>query len=45
MIAETVCDIPPLRYLVDWRIFNWILFGQMGLVVLTPLAMPESCRS
>jgi len=33
-----------VKALGDWKIFNWILFAQMALVVFTPVIMPESCR-
>jgi len=33
-----------IKYLGDWKIFTWLMFSQMGLVVLTPILMPESCR-
>ena len=33
-----------VKALGDWKIFNWILFAQMALVVFTPVTMPESCR-
>ena len=33
-----------VKALGDWKIFNWVLFAQMALVVFTPLIMPESCR-
>ena len=35
---------PLSRWLNDWRIFNWLLFSQLGLVVFLPAIMPESCR-
>ena len=33
-----------VKALGDWKVFNWLLFSQMALVVATPLVMPESCR-
>ena len=33
-----------VKALGDWKVFNWILFAQMALVIATPLIMPESCR-
>jgi len=33
-----------VKALGDWKIFNWLLFAQMALVVFTPVIMPESCR-
>ena len=33
-----------VKTLGDWKVFNWILFAQMALVIATPLIMPESCR-
>ena len=33
-----------VKALGDWKVFNWILFAQMALVIATPLLMPESCR-
>ena len=33
-----------VKALGEWKVFNWILFAQMVLVVATPLIMPESCR-
>ena len=33
-----------VKALGDWKVFNWILFAQMVLVIATPLIMPESCR-
>ena len=33
-----------VKALGDWKIFNWILFAQMALVIFTPVIMPESCR-
>ena len=33
-----------VKALGDWKVFNWLLFAQMALVVATPLIMPESCR-
>ena len=33
-----------VKALGDWKIFNWLLFAQMALVLATPLIMPESCR-
>ena len=32
------------RSLGDWKVFSWILFSQMGLVVVVPFILPESCR-
>ena len=32
------------RYLGDWKLFNWIMFGQMGMIVIVPFILPESCR-
>jgi len=32
------------KWLSDWRLFNWLLFSQLGLVVFLPIVMPESCR-
>ena len=33
-----------IKYLGDWRLFNWIMFSQMGLVFLAPFILPESSR-
>ena len=33
-----------VKALGDWKVFNWLLFAQMALVIATPLVMPESCR-
>jgi len=33
-----------VKALGDWKVFNWLLFAQMALVIATPLIMPESCR-
>ena len=33
-----------VKALGDWKVFNWLLFAQMALVIATPLMMPESCR-
>ena len=30
-----------VKALGDWKVFNWILFAQMALVIATPLVMPE----
>ena len=32
------------KYYGNWKTFNWIIFSQMGTVVLVPLFLPESCR-
>ena len=28
----------------DWRLFSWVIFSQIGLVVFLPIVLPESCR-
>jgi len=33
-----------VQALGHWRTFNWAIFGQMGLIVLIPFLLPESCR-
>jgi len=33
-----------MKYLGDWKVFNWIMFSQIGLVVFAPLILPESAR-
>jgi len=33
-----------IKYLQDWRAFNWIIFGQMGLIIFVPWLVPESGR-
>jgi len=33
-----------MKYLGDWKLFNWIMFGQMGMIVIVPFILPESCR-
>jgi len=33
-----------MKYLGDWRLFNWTMFSQIGLVVFAPLILPESAR-
>jgi len=33
-----------MKYLGDWKVFNWIMFSQIGLVVFAPLVLPESAR-
>jgi len=33
-----------MKYLGDWKLFNWIMFAQMGLIIVVPFILPESCR-
>ena len=33
-----------LRYFGDWKVFNWVMFSQMGIIVFVPFILPESCR-
>ena len=33
-----------IKYLGDWKTFNWIMFSQIGLVFFAPLILPESAR-
>lgn len=33
-----------IKALGDWRVFNWILFGQFVTIVAVPFIMPESGR-
>lgn len=33
-----------MKFLGDWKLFNWIMFSQMGLIVVVPFILPESCR-
>jgi len=33
-----------IKYVRDWRIFSWIIFGQMIIVLAVPWVMPESSR-
>ena len=33
-----------VRYFGDWKVFNWVMFSQIGMIVFVPLILPESCR-
>jgi len=33
-----------IKYLGDWKLFNWIMFSQIGLVFFAPFFLPESSR-
>merc|ERR1719228_1484660 len=33
-----------MKYLGDWKVFSWVMFSQMGLIVVVPFILPESCR-
>ena len=46
-VALTVCGIyqPWLaKFCGDWKTFNWVIFAQMGVIVIVPFILPESCR-
>ena len=44
LTVSGVCQPWLVKALGDWKVFNWLLFAQMALVIATPLVMPESCR-
>jgi len=33
-----------IKYIGDWKVFNWVMFSQMVLVLVVPLILPESGR-
>jgi len=33
-----------IKYLGDWKAFNFVLFSQFGFIVFVPFILPESCR-
>lgn len=33
-----------VKYLGDWKVFSWLIFGQMIIVLAVPWFMPESSR-